>query len=460
MKFYLKLTLLFLFPFCGFAQSFKKAKELALKNNQAILLIIEVPLPPNLIGPAPNKAFKDEVVVKKLEANFIVVETNRGDTAIRSIVAKTNRYPAFVFLHPNGDIFHNDFGYGAKEKYLAMLDKALLLRKEKSVTQLQNEYEKHPDNFTLLKDLINARRKSGIIDNAELIDKYVTGLKVADFNDYQTVLFILQAGPYSDGNAYKFAYTNRKIVDSIYKTEPSQTRLDLNNAIIVNTMARAIKTRNRIHAQNGANYARSTWGKDYVKGNKIFNTHMIRFYSAIKDSTNYFRTAIQHYDTYYMNISLDSLKRMQARERVDVMQRIKLAESRKAMTKERLDSLIKADDTGNKIRTVETAMVPSSAFAVSTYSNDLNNIAYQFYQTGTKNLNHLTKAMIWSKRAVDLSSQPSYYDTLAHIYYAMGIHAEALATQKIAMDLAKRNKDLASLSQMTEAYEKMKAKTL
>jgi tetratricopeptide (TPR) repeat protein len=456
MKFYLKFTLLLLIPFCGFTQSFKQAKELARKNDQAILLIMEVPLPPNLVGPAPNKGYKDEEVVKKMRANFVVVEANRSDTAISSFATKFTRYPAFVFMHANGEVFHNDHSYGVKEKYLAMINKALLLRKEKTVAQLQSEYTKHPDNFTLLKELIIARKRTGLRDNAALIEKYVTNLKVGDFNDYQTVLFILEAGPFADGNAYKFARTNQRVIDSIYKYEPSQLRVEFNQAIINNTMDCAIRTNNKMRAQSAANFTRTTWGKDYVRGDKGYNGQMIRFYKATKDTVNYFRTAIHNYDTYYMNISADSVKKLDAKERAALMARTKMPEGRKLVSMETMDSLRRASPP-NAIRRTE---IVAPAVTALTYASELNNIAYQFYQTGTKNLNHLTKAMIWSKRAVELSPQAGFYDTLAHIYYAMGIHVEALATQKIAVDLVKNSKDSASIAQMTAAYEKMKARTL
>jgi hypothetical protein len=69
--------------------------------------------------------------------------------------------------------------------------------------------------------------------------------------------------------------------------------------------------------------------------------------------------------------------------------------------------------------------------------------------------------MTWSKRAIELDPNWSNYNTLAYVYYAMDIQNEALATQKIAIDLAKKNaasgQDLLSL---TKAYEKMKSKTL
>ncbi len=68
--------------------------------------------------------------------------------------------------------------------------------------------------------------------------------------------------------------------------------------------------------------------------------------------------------------------------------------------------------------------------------------------------------MLWSKRSIELNPMWGYYDTLAHVYYAMGIHSEAVATQKIAVDLAKKESNPEYFERTSKEYEKMKSKTL
>ncbi|MES2652762.1 MAG: hypothetical protein V4663_13555 [Bacteroidota bacterium] len=467
MKFYLKLTLLFLFPLCGFAQNqsdaktFKKSLELAQQKNKLVLVIINPDYPPEVKTKVPaNLIHSDKELANKAKENFIVFDTKRTDTSLRSIVSshKITRYPAYVFMHPSKDVFHIDFGYSStNHKYLAMFDKAIMMSKEKTATDLEGEHLKNPTDYVILKQLIDLRKRNGVRNNAELIEKYVQGLKVSDFNTYETVLFILSSGPYSDGNAYKLAYTNRKIVDSIYKKEPFQIRSTFNNAIISNTMLSAVKTKNRMRAQSAANFSRGTWGSDYLKGSKSYNSQMLYFYNAIKDTTNYFKLAIQHYDMYYMNIGADSIKKAEAKEKKAMLERMRPPSMHtNTVSKEKLDSIIKANP---KAITTRTESVITSLPA-SNYANELNNIAYQFYRTGTKNLNYLSKAMLWSKRAVELNPMWGYYDTLAHVYYAMGIHSEALAIQKTAMDLAKEENNQEYYTRASKEYEKMKSKSL
>jgi tetratricopeptide (TPR) repeat protein len=465
MKYYLLFFFSLLFPLCGFAQNlsnastFKKTLELAKKKEKPILLIISPDYPPEVQARvAVGSVLLNDEVVSKAKENFVVFDTKRTDTSMRSIIStyKIMRYPAFIFMHPTRDVFHVDFGMSStKHKYLAMFEKAMAMSKEKTATDLQVEYLKNPNDIAILKQLIEIRKRNGITDNAELIETYVQGLKMGDFNDYATVLFILEAGPYADGNAYKLAYTNRKIIDSIYKRESVQVRQAINNGVIVNTMTGAVRTKNMQRAIRGASLSRSAWKNDYLRGQKSYNSQMLYYYNATKDTTNYFKLAVQHYDSYYMNLSADSIKRAEVREREAMLERIKpTMQHKNIVSKEKIDSLAKANPANVRRESFVTS-TPSS-----NYAGDLNNIAYQFYQKGTKNLNYLSKAMLWSKRAIELNPIWNYYDTLAHIYYAMGIHSEALATQKLAVDLAKKETNPEYFTRTNQEYEKMKNKSL
>lgn len=468
MKIYFNLALLLILSsFCygqnlNTEKTFQKTLAFAKKDGRPVLLIVKIKFPDDADNKKyENLAIQEKEVVEKMKANFAVYETYREDTAISKIIStyKINRFPAFVFMHANKDVFHVDFGYSStKHKYLNMFSQALLASNEKSIATLESEYLANKTDYATLKKLIEQKRKMGITDNAELIEQYVKGLESSAFNDYQTVLFILEAGPYADGTAYKLAYSNRKIIDSIYKKEPVQTKTNISNYIIGNTMLSAVKIKSLPRALAGANFTRNSWGKNYERASKGYSAQLLYYYSAIRDTANYLKNAVIHYDRYYMNISADSIKKVEEKQRQAVMESNKsiFAGKQPLLSKEKLDSLRKANPQ-MPTRT-ETTILTSSA---NGYATDLNNIASRFYSTGTKNLNYLSKAMLWCKRAIELDPKWGYYDTLAHIYYAMGIHNEALATQKIAIDLAKKEANNTEYVFRTkEAYDKMKSKTL
>jgi len=469
MKNLITLTCVLFFAYTsGIAQELKTSKSLKTALEQSslskkpILLIVDVigiskptNLPPN-VKVNFKSGLEDQEVINSVNENFVVFKTTMMDTTIRSILSKSNirSFPAYVFLRSNKEVFFKDFGNSPdKQKYTSIIEKALQAFKSKSIADLETEFNADKNNNASLVRLIDERKKVGITNNAELIEQYANNLRIGDFNNYQNILYILEAGPYSDGNAYKLAYTNRKIIDSIYKTEPVQKRVAINNAIIANTLADAAKNKNILKAYAGANFARSTWNKDYRGGEKAYNNQLLWYYSTVKDTTSYLRTASYFYDNFYMNISADSIKKIETREREVFTKNHFPTSNKPSISKEKMDSLKKA---GGKI--VYTQSVVSFRSSSNSYANELNNAAWKFYEIGTKNLNYLSKAMIWSRRSIELNPMAGYYDTLAHILYRLGYNEEAIKTQEIAINKAKNEK--ASTVQLESELKKIKSKTL
>ncbi|RZL28412.1 MAG: hypothetical protein EOO96_20910 [Pedobacter sp.] len=443
MKIIFSLFILFFSPSIALCQlndakSFTDAINLAKKKDKPLLLIISLS-PKYATYVEANAGLQDKEVKDKLRDNFIVFSTTRTDTSVWQAVSsyKINSFPTFVFMHANKDVFHKDFGLSiSKHKYLSMLATATTLSKEKPISILEKEYlADKSDNYNL-KKLIDLRLKNGITNNAELIEQFASNLKIGDFNDYQTVLFILQAGPFADGTAYRLAYTNKKITDSIYKTEPLQKRIDMNNAIIQNTLSNAIKTKNIRQAQSAANMTRSTNGNNYRVGYKNAENNMLFYFKSVKDTGNYIQNAIRYYDAYYMNISADSIKNIEVKQRQLAIEKSKpsLPAGANTVSKNTLDSLLKANP--NSVRT-ETRVVSTIANMSNSYANELNSGAWSIYETGTKNINHLLKAVTWSTRSIELQSISSYHDTLAHLFYRLGYFEQAVKAQATAIDLAK-----------------------
>ena len=443
MKIFLTLLSILILPFTAFTQkindanSFENVVALAQKNKKPLLLIVAMPAK-YMTNNTVTHALYDAEVLKKIKDNFVVFETDRDDATVAQLITtyKLINFPSYVFMHPSKDVFHIDYGMSSStHKYLTMVDKALILSKEKSITELEQGYLANKTDNNILKKLIELKRKNGITNNALLIEEYANNLRISDLNDYQTILFILQAGPLADGNAYKLAYTNRKITDSIYKYEPLQRRVEINNAIISNTLINAVKTKNIRQAQAAANYTRATNSSNYIQANKNSSNNMLYYYKSVKDTSNYIRSAIQYYDAYYMNISADSIKKIEARQRQLAIDKIKPMPTpgTKTVSKEKLDSMIKANPGSVRTEKFTTSTVNMS----TSYANELNNAAWTFYETGTKNINHLLKAVTWSTRSIELNPISGYYDTLAHLFYRLGYLEQAIKTEQTAINQAK-----------------------
>ncbi|RZK20594.1 MAG: hypothetical protein EOO86_03935 [Pedobacter sp.] len=289
----MKFTLVFAFSFLtsciSFAQELNVSKTLqsalnqSAKTNKPVLLIINTPnnkvvnMPSGVEGNFKS-GLDDKQVIKKINDNLIVYKTTLVDTSTRSIIRLANikYFPAYIFLRESKEIFFTEFANSNDPKrYLSMVDNALAAFKEKSIAEIEKDYEADKTNVIAIKKLIDARKKIGITNNADLIEQYASNLKIGDFNNYENVLYILEAGPHADGVAYRLAYTNRKLADSLYRTEPLQRRLAINRAIISNTMTAAAKAKNVNKAIAGANFERTTWTKDYREGNRSYNNQML-----------------------------------------------------------------------------------------------------------------------------------------------------------------------------------------
>lgn len=441
------------------AKTINQTFELAREKNKPLFLVIDV---------APSKQFAtknvsfDKALEKDILEDFVYYQTNRLDTSIRKIILKNKfrSYPAFVFFHPNEDIFLSDFGLSStRTKYVNMLKKAKELSKEKSITELQKDVYNNPSNNEELKKLIESRQKNGITDNAELIEQFAKNLEVKDLSDYQTVLFILKAGPLVDGMAYKLAYTNRKITDSIYKYESIETRSKINGNIISNTLKSAVKEKNYNRARLAANTSRNTSKSNYLKAQQNYDATMLYYYKNIKDTTSYFNASKLYYNNYFMKLSADSIHKLQEKIKGDQVNKIKnelmLNDNKRFVSKETMDS-IKNNNPNVKTttRTYTTTYLKTSDI----YSSGLNDAAWEYYKTGTNNINHLTTAIIWTKRAIEIDKRFNYLNTLSHLLYKVSFYAEAEKTQEEAIELANLQK--VNTDRLKETLQQIKNKTL
>lgn len=448
-----------------FEKSFEKAKQLSQKLNKPLAIIIAInapanPLPPNIkmLHIDPMKGLEDEAVAKIFNDNFVNYKLNydlqNQDSLSSKLIReyKINRFPAYIFIDIKGGVILKDFGNStSSEKYLSMLEKAIDASKQKSLVDYDEQYKSGKYDAAFLKEYINKRRKIDILNNADVIEKYVDFLTVADLNNYNEVLFILQAGPLYYGKAYKLANTNRAIIDSINKTESAPVRFAINNAIIANSFNDAVASKSVSKANMITSFVRGTWTNNYQEGARQSALIMVQFYQAIKDTNNYLQQASYYYDQYFMNIGLDSIKKLEEMN-IEKMKAMSLNSVKQLLN---TDTLRITDTTRIVKRQVrETISVSFS----NSFATELNNAAYSFYLTKTKNPTYLTKAMFWSKRSIEISPIAAYYDTLAHLVYLFGFYVEAESTQEKAIELAKQEK--LNTKNYEEELAKIKNKSL
>ena len=436
-----------------FQKSLREAVEKANKSGKLIFIEIDARPHPH---PFPFTSAIDKPEVSSYyNKTFINYRAMVTDTAALSALKDYqigNTFPCYLFLDNEQNLVYRETGNSIQnEKYLNMAEKALTAVKSgRTISNYQKKYKAGNTSKEFLKDYIILREELGLYDNAKLIDEYVDQLIVKSFDDYQEVLFILKAGPYVYGKAYTFSYTNKKIIDSIYKHEPVEVRVAINDRIANNTEREAIRTQNLNMAMQAANMVRALWSRDYRKGNRAYTSRILTYYLGIKDTTNYYQQASFFYDAYYMNISADSAKKRQQEMLNQIKQKAEARYAAKPIKSSGTDTLQK------RLMVYQSSSEPSSIVATT-----LNNAAYQFYTLGTRNPNYLVKALLWSRRSLELSENEAYYDTLAHILYRLGFYEEAQVTQHKAVEMAqKNNTDPVALGRYKEEFAKIKQRKL
>lgn len=438
-----------------------KAYADAAQQNKQILLVVGPPRP--LDHPGSNdylKALHSTEVTRKLNADFNLVMGEHTDPGVKALINRytIDKFPAFLFLNEKGDLIYKDYGSTTNtQKYLSLIDRALRNAQKPSLTDYNTQYRSKRSDITFLKEFIDKRKAMGITTNGALIEDYVKLLYVKDFSDYKTVLYILEAGPFTDGQAYKMAYMNKKIIDSIFKTEPLEKRIAINNLIIKNTMAKAILLKSEPLATSAASFAAGTNSSNLFKAHKAHTENMLNYYHSIKDTASYLRTAVRHYDTY-MRLSADSIKKLDERSKEEAR---RLYESKVVNGRKVPDSMIrqlKANPAAKTTPQNKYNQVMSSIFTVYSISNTLNNAASKVCSTGTRNPEYLSKALLWVRRAIELNDVYGYFDTQAQILYRLGYYHEAEHSQLQGIEKAKKSN--MPYDYMEKTYKNIKDRTL
>ena len=398
-------------------------------------------------------------VVTFYNKNFSSLKLTFTSPAGREMALKyqINRYPYYLFLDTNENLIFTGFSNSLRSEFFLDLANEVLKRMENktSIFQLEQQYASGKRSKSFLKDYITLRRNTGNTNNATLIEEYVKFLTIGELDNPEEILFILRAGPLVYGKAFGLAYSNRKLADDTFLSLPVQERIDINRAMADNTLNEAISKRSFQLAEQVSNFERNI-NTNYNEGERQSSWKMLLYFKAVGDTTNFFYQATNYNDRYFMSVSVDSVKRAKAenQKNIDLIKNFK----------NQIPKVAKVNPNNNgtspPVRTTVTRRVTISGNG-NDVSNFLNTAAWDFYQTGTRNSNHLSKALVWSKRSIEMEPIPAYYDTLAHLFYRMGLFDEALLNQKKAIDLSETKPEYSSsIANLKLELNKMKERTL
>jgi tetratricopeptide (TPR) repeat protein len=329
------------------------------------------------------------------------------------------------------------------------------LEKKTTISDYDKQYANGPLNKDFLREYISLRRNTGITTNAALIEEYVKFLTVRELDNPEEILFILRAGPLVYGKAYGLARNNKKISNEAFMALPLQERIDMNSVMLENTLNEAIAKKNYQMALQVSNFARSTH-TNQREGQRQAAWKMLVYWKAVGDTSNYFNQAIRYNDTYFMTVGMDSINKAKA----DNFKNMELIKNFKKTTPN-FANAIPAGRITDPSRITVTRRIVTVVGNGNNVSNSLNTAAWDFYTMGTRNSNYLSKALLWSKRSIEMDPMPAYYDTLAHIFYRMGLYDEALLNQNKSIELSDTKPEYKSgIANLKLELNKMKERTL
>jgi hypothetical protein len=414
--------------------SLRQVQAQARQQQKPLLVLVAPPPPPTNLPKAMQKSrtqsgLNEPEVVKALNQDFLVKEirfnSHEGAPLVRQYTITS--YPTYLYFAPDGTLLYRRFGNASSSApYLKDIAAARqALADPHNLSYYQAEYERGNRDADFLRQYLVKRQQLGQVVESDLLDSYADQLPAKAFDRAADVQFILELGPVVGSRAFRLSHLNGKLIDSLYRVLPLAQRQAMNNRMIGRTMSQAIATRNQNMAQEGANFARSTWTNNPLRGARVYESNMLDFYRLTKDTTNYLRQSSWFYERYYMNISTDSARKALA--------------ANEAQQKEQAASRQRLLANGGR----PPGLAPGSPTMVATtirrggpapdFVNELNTGAWNVYLTGTHNRDYLSRAVQWSKRTVDLTPRAAYYDTLAHLLYRLRFFAEAEAMQQQAI---------------------------
>lgn len=400
-----------------------------------------------------SQGFSSSIMREKFAVNFVCFRINVETPEGKSIAAKyeLGGFPVSLFLDAEGNILHRYNGStSAFMVYMEHADRALSKRDEKPLSFYEKEYKAGNRTSEFMEAYI-MKRKSASMNVQDLLDAYVGGLPVDSLTNFRIAKFIYTQGPAIDSRAYKAirSIATSKLIDSIYKSIPYSQAVAMNNQIINASMQKAILKKDVRLMYEVAEFTRNTYKNDWQKGQKAYSQNMLKYYYAVKDTLNYINTASRFFDTNYMLISVDSLKRIDQ-------------QAMKAQMKGRNEGEKPSMGLPNVVTREMVSFSPPSQF----YHIELNQVAWYFWELATKQ-NDLEKALMWSKRSMDLyvelnkdkntpftKGNPAYIDTYAHLLYKLNRKEEAIEWQTKAVEAQKIAGQ--SYSVFGETLEKMK----
>ena len=420
-----------------------------------VVLTAPVQIPKDLtkqqVAQRYGSALDDDEVATRLKRDFLLVRASQESPDAQRLSRRygINTYPTYLYLAPDGTVLHRSFGntYDPQHFLQDIATVQQQLASPDNLSHLEHRYAQGERGAAFLRGYIQARRRVGAATSPQLLEEYVGEVPVKEFERLAEVIFVFEAGPVLDSRAYKAASLDQRLVDSLYQTLPLAQRQNINSAIISHTLQEAIARHDQQLAFRGATFARATWQSNHEEGQRVYEQKLLQYYRGVRDTTRYLPLLARYYERY-MGGNPDTLRQRQERR---LLSRSPFRNDTPYADLSRPDSL----QGVGVVRVLTSVTRPAN---VDFFAAELNGGAWAMYTSGTRQAPYLAQALRWSQRTVALDPRPAYYDTLAHLLYAMHLSVEAAAMQQKAVALARKSGE--PVERYQQALARIKAGTL
>lgn len=311
-----------------------------------------------------------------------------------------------------------------EDTLLKLIDSTKTIAQGETMGKLIAQYKKGFRSPALLRKLLEQYQVFDRYLDQQVLNDYVAQLRVQELNNFETVVFLLRCGPVYDSQAYRMAYTNRKMIDSLYTTMPLPVRKAINSRMNQRNFREALDKKNFSMALNLGDRVANTWQPNHLRGNITRSYYPMKYLWSVQDTTRYLPRAKDYYDTFFYRLDQDSLAKLD----YAYNQKINISYRGPVM-----------DSAENEC--FQKWLEKNRPHYVKTQVNNLNYGANQLLNFGKDNSEILFDAIRWMQRSIELI--PDRGDSryiLAKLLYQVGFHAEAIAEQQRAVELYKPQK--------------------
>jgi len=458
MKRHLLIVLALLFTMSGFSQgiefehgSWKEVLAKAQQTNKPIFVDASAPWCGACVMMKKNILSLEEVG-KVYNANYICyeVDVEKGDGIQIKKDYEVRPIPSFLFIRPDGSLFHRAIGYKDAEKILAESQKALALMNDSMpITIWDKEYVEKKNDPKFLLGYINKRSSLGM-PNAKLFDEYLKLLPESERISSVTMKVYKTEEDNFTIHSFAFSYLlkNRAAFENV--SAPDKIFIDyMLNQSIRNSLKIAIfKKDEQLLAEVIANYELLPKNINILSENGLYTPFYgkdeiyMEYYQGMKEKGKYLEHVISMGNNYLLKMTDDLI-----------------AQKDKANA-QMLEEAIKSGQF-DTTRIAAARLLDMRNFSKKSVRNAIGwrlnyNAGIIFDNVSDKQA--LQDAIKWSKRSFELSTNSlGWKNTYANLLYKSGMKTEAIAKQQELLGLINKVKNPKGYQEKVKLIQKMRA---